>query len=246
MPVPASNISGGPQRSLQRKGYKLFSGLLASAVVLAGCGGGGGGTVPPPLVNVCEQAFNPQLFASIGLRRQGDSRSGSLGPNSLLEFYYDAAGNFRNARTTPPPAGTFTFYSDGFLYFPSAANVTGVTIRLTSPVFDPLLQIGGFDGSRRLDQDLIFVNDDAAPGNFTTSELTIPVRQDRCYLLQVQSYWAQNASPAAGPGSPGRGAFTIQVVNEIFAAPPPRPQQQQKPTNSEAGGGGDRGGGIGI
>ncbi|MEN9222533.1 MAG: hypothetical protein Q6M04_08865 [Thermostichus sp. BF3_bins_97] len=242
--MPASNVPGGHQGSLQRKGAKLFSGLFASAVVLAGCGGGGG-TSLPPLVNVCEQAFNPQLFASIGLRRQGDRRSGSLGPSSLLEFYFDAAGNFQNARTNPPPAGTFTFFSDGFLYFPSAANVTGVTIRLTSPVFDPLLQIGGFTGNRTLDRDLIFVNDDAAPGNFTTSELTIPVRQDRCYLLQVQSYWAQNASPAAGPGSPGRGAYTIEVVSETFAAPPPRPQQQQKPP-SEAGGGGDRGSGIGI
>lgn len=243
--MSTSKVSGGQQGSLTQKGRQLFSGLLASTLVLAGCGGGGGGTVPPPLVNVCQQAFNPQLFASIGLQRQGDSRSGSLGPNSLLEFYFDGAGNLQNARTNPPPAGTFTFFSDGFLYFPSAANVTGVTIRLTSPVFDPLLQIGGFDSNRSLDQSLIFVNDDAASGNFTTSELTIPVRQDRCYLLQVQSYWAQNASPAAGPGSPGRGAYTLQVVSETFAAPPPRPQQQQKPP-SEAGGGGDRGSGIGI
>ncbi|MEN9231412.1 MAG: hypothetical protein Q6L68_10935 [Thermostichus sp. DG02_5_bins_236] len=243
--MSTSKVSGGHQESLTQKGRQLFSSLLVSTLVLAGCGGGGGGTVPPPLVNVCQQAFRPELFSSIGLQRQGDSRSGSLGPNSLLEFYFDRAGNFQDARTNPPPAGTFTFFSDGFLYFPSAANVTGVTIRLTSPVFDPLLQIGGFDSNRTLDRDLIFVNDDAAPSNFTTSELTIPVRQDRCYLLQVQSYWAQNASPAAGPGSPGRGAFTVQVVNEITAAPPPRPQQQQKPP-SEAGGGGDRGGGIGI
>jgi hypothetical protein len=240
MPGPASNASRAPQGSLQR----LFLGLLASAAVLAGCGGSGGSTIPP-LVNVCEQAFSPDFFASIGLRRQGDRRSGTLGPNSLLEFYFDAAGNILDARTTPPPPGTFTFYSDAFLYFPSAANVTGVTIRLTSPVFDPLLVIGSFDSNRRLDPD-VFVNDDAAPGNFTTSQLTIPVRQNRCYLLQVQSYWAQNASPAAGPGSPGRGPYTIEVVSESFAAPPPPPQRQQKPDDREDGGGGDRGGGVGI
>ncbi|MEN9203447.1 MAG: hypothetical protein Q6K80_02865 [Thermostichus sp. DG_1_6_bins_120] len=235
---------GEYQGSLQRE-HKLFLGLVASTLVLAGCGGGGGSTVPPPLVNVCAQAFSPEFFSSIGLQRAGDSRSGSLGPGSLLEFYFDDAGNPRSVRNAPPPAGTFTFFSDAFLYFPSAANVTGVTIRLTSPVFDPLLVIGGFDGNRTLDQNLLFINDDAAPGNFTTSELTIPVRQDRCYLAQVQSYWAQNASPTAGPGSPGRGAYTLQVVSETFATPPPRPQQQQKPP-SEAGGGGDRGGGIGI
>lgn len=238
-------LSRGHQGSLTQKRRQLFSSLVASTLVLAGCGGGGS-TVPLPLVNVCEQAFSSQLFASLGLQRQGDSRSGSLGPNSLLEFYFDDAGNFRNARTNPPPPGTFTFFSDAFLYFPSAANVTGVTIRLTSPAFDPLLQIGAFDSNRTLDRDLIFVNDDATSGNHTTSQLTIPVRQDRCYLLQVQSYWAQNASPTAGPGSPGRGAYTIQVVNEITATPPPRPQRQQKPDDREAGGGGERGDGIGI
>jgi hypothetical protein len=240
MPGPASNASRAPQGSLQR----LFLGLLASAAVLAGCGGGGGSTLPP-LVNVCEQAYSRDFFASIGLRRQGDRRSGTLGPNSLLEFYFDERGNFRNAREFPPPPGTFTFYADGFLYFPSAANVTGVTIRLTSPVFDPLLAISSFDSDRRFDPD-IFVNDDVTPGNFTTSELTIPVRQDRCYLLVVESYWAQNASPTAGPGSPGRGPFTIEVVSESFAAPPPPPQRQQKPEDRENGGGGDRGGGVGI
>lgn len=239
MPRPASNASRAPQGSLQR----LFLGLLASAAVLAGCGGSGGSTIPP-LVNVCEQVY-PRLFASIGLRRQGDRRSGTLGPNSLLEYYFDERGNIRNAQEFPPPPGTFTFYADAYLYFPSAANVTGVTIRLTSRVFDPVLVIRGFDSNRRFDPD-VFVNDDAAPGNFTTSELTIPVRQDRCYFLQVHSYWAQNASPTAGPGSPGRGPFTIEVVSESFAAPPPPPQRQQKPEDRENGGGGDRGGGVGL
>ncbi|MFS8858874.1 hypothetical protein NW851_12415 [Synechococcus sp. H55.7] len=236
MSLSALKVSGSQVR--------FFWGLLASTVLLAGCGGGGG-TVPP-LVNVCEEAFSPEFFASIGLRRQGDSRSGTLGPNSLLEFYFDSAGEVQNAREVPPPPGTFTFYSDGFLYFPSAANVTGVTIRLTSPVFDPLLVIGAFDTGRNLDRNVLFVNDDAAPGNFTTSQLTIPVRQDRCYLIQVQSYWAQNASPTAGPGSPGRGPYTLQVVSETFATPPPLPPLQQKPEDPENGGGGDRGGGVGI
>ncbi|MFS8925385.1 hypothetical protein NW863_13075, partial [Synechococcus sp. B60.1] len=216
---------------------------LASTLLLASCGGSGG-TVPPP-VNVCEQAFSPEFFASIGLRRQGDSRSGTLGPNSLLEFYFDSAGEVQNAREVPPPPGTFTFYSDGFLYFPSAANVTGVTIRLTSSVFDPLLAISGFDANRNSDPELIFINDDAAPGNFTTSELTIPVRQDRCYLVLVQSYWAQNARSSA-PGSPGRGPYTLEVVRETSATPPPPPAIQQKPEDPENGGGGDRGGGVGI
>lgn len=123
---PASNASRAPQGSLQR----VFLGLLASAAVLAGCGGSGGSTIPP-LVNVCEQVY-PRLFASTGLRRQGDRRSGTLGPNSLLEYYFDEEGNIRDAQEFPPPPGTFTFYADGFFYFPSAANVTGVTIRLTS------------------------------------------------------------------------------------------------------------------
>lgn len=241
MPGPASNASRAPQGSLQR----VFLGLLASAAVLAGCGGSGGSTIPP-LVNVCEQAYSPGLFASIGLRRQGDRRSGTLGPNSDLEIYFDERDNVINAREVPPPPGTFTFYVDGFLYFPSAANVTGVTIRLTSPVFDPVLVIFGLDVNRETDPEFFFINDDAKPGDFTTSELTIPVRQDRCYLLLVESYWAQNASPAAGPGSPGRGPYTIEVVSESFAAPPPPPQRQQKPEDRENGGGGDRGGGVGL
>lgn len=240
MPGLASNASRAPQGSLQR----LFLGLLASAAVLAGCGGSGGSTIPP-LVNVCEQAFSPGLFASIGLRRQGDRRSGTLGPNSDLEIYFDERDNVINAREVPPPPGTFTFYVDGFLYFPSAANVTGVTIRLTSPVFDPVLVIFGLDVNRETDPEFFFINDDAKPGDFTTSELTIPVRLDRCYLVLVESYWAQNARSVA-PGSPGRGPYTLEVVRETSAAPPPPPPIQQKPDDRENGGGGDRGGGVGI
>jgi hypothetical protein len=220
---------------------KLFCGLLASAVLLAGCGGAGG-TVPPP-VNVCEQAYPATLVAARSLR-PGERRSGTLGPNSDLEIYFDERDNVINAREVPPPPGTFTFYVDGFLYFPSAANVTGVTIRLTSPVFDPLLAIFGLDVNRETDPEFFFINDDAKPGDFTTSELTIPVRQDRCYLVLVQSYWAQNARSVA-PGSPGRGPYTLEVVRETSAAPPPPPPIQQKPDDRENGGGGDRGG-VGI
>lgn len=220
---------------------KLFCGLLASAVLLAGCGGAGG-TVPPP-VNVCEQAYPATLVAARSLR-PGERRSGTLGPNSDLEIYFDERDNVINAREVPPPPGTFTFYVDGFLYFPSAANVTGVTIRLTSPVFDPLLVIFGLDVNRETDPEFFFINDDAKPGDFTTSELTIPVRLDRCYLVLVQSYWAQNARTVA-PGSPGRGPYTLEVVGETSAAPPPPPPIQQKPDDRENGGGGDRGG-VGI
>ncbi|WP_457502533.1 hypothetical protein [Thermostichus sp. MS-CIW-25] len=109
-----------------------------------------------------------------------------------------------------------------------------------------MLVIFGLDVNRETDPEFFFINDDAKPGDFTTSELTIPVRQDRCYLLLVESYWAQNASPTAGPGSPGRGPYTIEVVSESFAAPPPPPQRQQKPEDRENGGGGDRGGGVGL
>ena len=233
MAAPTSKVWGSP--------LKLFWGFLASAVLLAGCGGAGG-TVPPP-VNVCEQAFPATLVAARSLR-PGERRSGTLGPNSDLEIYFDERDNVIDAREVPPPPGTFTFYVDGFLYFPSAANVTGVTIRLTSPVFDPLLAIFGFDVNRETDPELFFINDDAEPGDFTTSELTIPVRQDRCYLVLVQSYWAQNARTVA-PGSPGRGPYTLEVVRETSAAPPPPPPIQQKPDDRENGGGGDRGG-VGI
>lgn len=232
MAAPTSKVWGSP--------LKLFWGFLASAALLAGCGGAGG-TVPPP-VNVCAQAF-PAIFEAKSLR-PGARRSGTLGPNSDLEIYFDEKDNVINAREVPPPPGTFTFYVDGFLYFPSAANVTGVTIRLTSPVFDPLLVIFGLDVNRETDPEFFFINDDAKPGDFTTSELTIPVRQDRCYLVLVQSYWAQNARTVA-PGSPGRGPYTLEVVRETSAAPPPPPPIQQKPDDRENGGGGDRGG-VGI
>ncbi len=234
MPLPASKVSGSQP--------KLFWGFLAAAVLLTSCGGAGG-TVPPPPANVCEQAF-PTIFAAKRLP-PGERRTGTLGPTSDLEIYFDEMDNVINAREVPPPPGTFTFYVDGFLYFPSAANVTGATIRLTSPVFDPLLVIFGLDANRASDRELLFINDDAAPGNFTTSELTIPVRQDRCYLVLVESYWAQNSRSSA-PGSPGRGPYTLEVVSETFAAvPPPPPAIQQKPEDSENGGGGDRGG-VGI
>jgi hypothetical protein len=232
MPAPTSKVWGSP--------LKLFWGFLASAALLAGCGGAGG-TVPPP-VNVCAQAF-PAIFEAKSLR-PGARRSGTLGPNSDLEIYFDEKDNVINAREVPPPPGTFTFYVDGFLYFPSAANVTGVTIRLTSPVFDPLLVIFGLDVNRETDPEFFFINDDAEPGDFTTSELTIPVRLDRCYLVLVQSYWAQNSRSVA-PGSPGRGPYTLEVVRETSAAPPPPPPIQQKPDDRENGGGGDRGG-VGI
>jgi hypothetical protein len=162
-----------------------------------------------------------------------------------LEIYFDERDNVINAREVPPPPGTFTFYVDGFLYFPSAANVTGVTIRLTSPVFDPVLVIFGLDVNRETDPEFFFINDDAKPGDFTTSELTIPVRLDRCYSVLVQSYWAQNSRSVA-PGSPGRGPYTLEVVRETSAAPPPPPPIQQKPDDRENGGGGDRGGGVGL
>mgnify|MGYP001152379502 CR=1 FL=1 len=233
MPSPASKVSGSQP--------KLFFGLLLSATLLASCGGGGTTLPPPPLVNVCERAFGAVRFANRGLRRTGDSRSGTLGPSSDVEFYYDR-GRAVSVRDVPPRPGTFTFYGDAYYYFPSAANVTGVTIRLTSPVFDPFLRILGYDADGNFDRNIDFVNDDAAPGNFTTSQLTIPVRQDRCYLLAAESYWAQNAPPTAGRGSPGRGPYTIEVVSETFATPPPRPPIQQKPADSESGGGREGGG----
>lgn len=89
--LPASKVEG-----LQ---VRFFWGLLASTLLLASCGGSGG-TVPPP-VNVCEQAF-PAIFAAKSLR-PGEKRSGTLGPNSDLEIYFDEKDNVINAREVPPP-----------------------------------------------------------------------------------------------------------------------------------------------
>jgi hypothetical protein len=121
MPGPASNASRAPQGSLQR----VFLGLLASAAVLAGCGGSGGSTIPP-LVNVCEQAFSPGLFASIGLRRQGDRRSGTLGPNSLLEYYFDERAIFEMPGNSHPLPARLPFMQMRIFTFPLQPTLRGL------------------------------------------------------------------------------------------------------------------------
>jgi hypothetical protein len=105
MAALASKVWGSP--------LKLFWGFLASAVLLAGCGGAGG-TVPPP-VNVCAQAF-PAIFEAKSLR-PGARRSGTLGPNSDLEIYFDERDNVINAREVPPPLARLPFMSmDSFTF----------------------------------------------------------------------------------------------------------------------------------